>query len=237
MDLVTAKRPAMTRGAGSAGFGGADSVAAAPLEEQGGAAPFGQPDQGEARLEQPEPEAASAAKRSLKNIVFDEYKAGKFRGIENPMCLLDVPCPADIKRESAKFARSMKVLCLGFDKVDWSVVSGDNSDQKAQDKAAVVIQTAARKALEVMLRMEVDAGIGDDKKKPGSHATATAAGLGERYRLWEVKVGTQADQLYEKKLAECGYKSTVQQSTIFSFFQQKVGSGSSKKAAPNKTNK
>ncbi len=49
--MVTAKRPAMTESAGSASFGGADSVAAAPLEEQGGAAPFGQPDQGEAPVE------------------------------------------------------------------------------------------------------------------------------------------------------------------------------------------
>jgi hypothetical protein len=51
-----------------------------------------------------------------------------------------------------------------------------------------VIREAAKKALEVMLRLEKDAGIGDDRKKPGSHATATALGLGQRYRLWEIKV-------------------------------------------------
>jgi hypothetical protein len=219
--LVTAKRPAMT---GSAGSAGSDSVAAAPLEEleeQGGAARFGQLDQGELPFEQPDPEAASTAKRSLKDIVFEEYKAGKFLRTENPMCLSDVACPPDIKREAAKFARSMKALCLGFDKADWLVVSGVNSDQKAQDKAEVVIQASAKKALEAMLRMEVDAGIGEDKKKPGSHATATATALGERYRLWEQKVGTHADQLYEKKLAECGYKSKVQQSRLVAFFQKR----------------
>jgi hypothetical protein len=172
---------------GSAGFGGADSVAAAPLEEQGGAAPSAVRTARSRRsaFEQPDPEAAPAAKRSLKGIVFEEYKAGKFLGTENPMCLSGVACPDDIKKESAKFARSMTALCLGFDKADWLVVRGDNSDQKAQDKAEVVIQAAAKKALEVMLRMEADAGIGHGKKKPGSHATATATALGERYRLWE----------------------------------------------------
>jgi hypothetical protein len=52
--------------------------------------------------------------------------------------------------------------------------------------------------------------------------------------VWECEVGTNANQLYEKKLAECGYKSKVQQSTMILFLQKIV---SAIEAAPNKMNK
>jgi hypothetical protein len=95
------------------------------------------------------------------------------------------------------------------------------SDRKSQDTAEIVIREATKEGLEVMLRMEKDAGIGDDRKKPGSHATATALGLGERYRLWESRVkkkGFDPEELYEAKLVECGYKSKVTQRKMANYF-------------------
>jgi hypothetical protein len=39
-----------------------------------------------------------------------------------------------------------------------------------------------------MLRLETNAGIEGDKKKPCSKATSAVTGLGERYRLWKKDV-------------------------------------------------
>lgn len=222
MDPVSTKRPATAESAASSG---ADSVAAvATLEKQTDPSPSADSaTEGAALFEQVNPEAVSAARRSLKDIVFQEYKTGKFASKKDPTCLSTIACPSDINKESAKFTRGMKVLCLGFSNTDWSVMSNKKySDQESQDNAERVIREAAQKALEVMLRLEKDAGIGEDRKKPGSQATATALGLGERYRRWEREVKESRkdpEDLYEAKLVECGFKSKVTQPTIGDYFQ------------------
>jgi hypothetical protein len=43
--------------------------------------------------------------------------------------------------------------------------------------SALVIEEAAKKALQVVLRLEKEADIGDDRKKSGSRAIATATTL------------------------------------------------------------
>jgi hypothetical protein len=111
LDSVSTKRPATAESAASSV---ADSVAAvATLDEQ--ADPSASADSATERaalFERANPEAVSAARRSLAGIVFHEYKTGKFVDEKDPTCLSSIACPFDIKKESAKFTRSMKVLRL-----------------------------------------------------------------------------------------------------------------------------
>jgi hypothetical protein len=73
-------------------------------------------------------------------------------------------------------------------------------------------------ALVIMLRLEHNASIEGDKKKPGSKATSAVTGLGERYRLWKKDVDSKEEKLYDQMLVDVGFKSQITQLSIGSFF-------------------
>lgn len=165
--------------------------------------------------------AASAANAGVKDIIYERYVAGHFFEKPDPMCLLDVPCgPPHLFKENAKFNYSMKVMAIGFDTEGWAGVNGEYKTKEAKEKAETVITLASQKALEAMLRLEYDAGIKDPSNpKEGSRTpSATVTALGERFRLWEKKVGLKADSLYDARLEESGYKSKAKQTSVRSFF-------------------
>ena len=167
--------------------------------------------------------AASAANAEVKDIIYEGYVSGHFFKQPDPMCLVDVPCPTHLLRENAKFNYSVKVMVLGFDRDGWAVVNGDYRTKEAKEKAETVITTASEKALEAMLRLEYNAGMKDpsNHKKGRRAPSATVTALGERYRLWEKKVGLNANSLYDAQLEESGYKSQSKQSSVWSYFTPK----------------
>jgi hypothetical protein len=164
--------------------------------------------------------AASAANAEVKDIIYEWYVAGHFFGKPDPMCLLNVPCPPHLVKENAKFNYSMKVMAIGFDNEGWAGVNGEYKTKEAKEMAETVITLASQKALEVMLRLEYDAGIKDSSnpKKGKRTPSATVTALGERFRLWEKKVGLKANSLYDAQLEESGYKSKAKQTSVRSFF-------------------
>jgi hypothetical protein len=109
---------------------------------------------------------------------------------------------------------------LAFGKKEWSLSNGDYQSEGACDKAEEVLYEAGRRAMDVVLQLEIESGMKEAGTRAGSRARSTITGLlGERFRCWKVKADTKFETLYESQINKNGYLSKQAQSKMGDFFK------------------